>query len=275
MLLYPNAKINIGLFVTARRPDGYHDLETVFYPVPLRDVLEIKPMPKEQVHYLLQTVGHEIAGLPEDNLIIRVYKDMKAHYDLPPLDIYLQKRIPMGAGLGGGSSDAAFMIRALNEEFRLGMTDDEMAERVAKYGADCAFFIHNRPAYATGIGDQLTPIEFSLKGWYLVLVKPDIFISTKEAYSGVTPRQAPCHLPDAVRKDVYEWKDFIHNDFEESVFPQHPAIAAIKETLYDMGAAYASMSGSGSTVFGLFRHDCEEASRVFPEYYVFRQKLLI
>lgn len=275
MLLYPNAKINIGLFVTARRPDGYHNLETVFYPVPLRDVLEIKPMPKEQVPYLLQTVGHDIAGQPEDNLIIRVYKDMKAHYNLPPLDIYLQKRIPMGAGLGGGSSDAAFMIRALNEEFRLDMTDDEMAERVAKYGADCAFFIHNRPAYATGVGDQLTPIAFSLKGWYLILVKPDIFISTKEAYSGVTPRQAPCHLPDAVKKDVSEWKNFIHNDFEESVFPQHPAIAAIKETLYDMGAAYASMSGSGSTVFGLFRHDCEEASRVFPEYYVFRQKLLI
>lgn len=275
MLLYPNAKINIGLFVTGKRPDGYHNLETVFYPVPLRDVLEIKPVPKENVPYLFQTVGYDIAGRPEDNLVIRIYEDMKAEFDLPPLDIYLQKRIPMGAGLGGGSSDAAFMMRALNEEFHLGLTDDELARRVAKYGADCAFFIHNRPAYATGIGDRLAPLKLSLKGWHIVLVKPDIFISTKEAYSGVTPQPAPCHLPEVVMQDVSVWKELISNDFEDSVFPKYPSIAAIKKTLYDMGAVYASMSGSGSTVFGLFRHDCEEAARVFHDCYVFRQKLLV
>ena len=275
MLLLPNAKINIGLFVTEKRPDGYHNLETVFYPIPLRDNLEIKRLEKEDVPYLLQTAGHKIEGAPEDNLIIKVYRDLQAEFKLPPVEIYLYKNIPMGAGLGGGSSDAAAMMRGLNEIFGLNLTDDEMVSRLAGYGADCAFLVHNRPAHATGIGNVLSPIALTLKGWTLVLVKPDIFISTKLAYSGIIPRPAPCRLPEVVLRNVETWRECIHNDFEASVFPQYPAIAAIKETLYDMGASYAAMSGSGSTVFGLFKHSCEEAERVFHDCYVFRKTLSV
>jgi len=273
MLLNPCAKINIGLYVTEKRADGYHNLETVFYPVPLCDELELRPLRGSNDLWNLQTVGAPVAGKPEDNLVVKVYESLRTDFpQVAPLDIYLKKRIPTGAGLGGGSSDAAAMMRGMNNFFQLGMNEDEMEQRVARLGADCAFFVRSRPAFATGIGDILTPLPLSLKGWTLLLVKPDDFVSTREAYADVRP-QAPRHdLREAIATPVESWQEGVTNDFEPSVFARHPRIAAIKETLYDLGAAYASMSGSGSAVFGLFRHK-QEAAEVFSDCFVFQSLL--
>lgn len=274
MLSFPCAKINIGLYVVSKRPDGYHNLETVFYPIPLQDVLETKPLTMSNAPYALQTVGAPIAGNADDNLVVKVYRDLKAEFNLPALDIYLHKRIPMGAGLGGGSSDAAYMLKTLNADFELQLSDDEMERRIANYGADCAFFIREQPSFATGIGDELTPIDLSLKGFTLVLVKPSTFVSTREAYAGVVPQRPACDLREALAQPVESWRHTVSNDFERSVFLAHPEIAAIKTTLYDMGAVYAAMSGSGSTVFGLFRRPVEEAEMVFSDCFVFQKALL-
>ena len=271
--IFPIAKINIGLYVTRRREDGYHDLETIFYPIPLHDNLSISPLKMSDAPYHLQTAGHKIEGNSEDNLIVKVYKQLAEEFDLPALDIYLYKRIPMGAGLGGGSSDAAAMIKLLNETFDLGLSTADMERRVARLGADCAFFVQGKPAFATGIGDILTPIELSLSGMHLVLVKPDIFVSTKEAYGGIVPATPEHYLLEAIKAPIAEWRHTVSNDFEKNVFRLHPEIAAIKQTLYDMGAVYASMSGSGSTVFGLFPHAVEEAERVFDDCFVWQSKL--
>lgn len=276
MLTLPCAKINIGLYVTAKRPDGYHDLQTVFYPIPLWDQLEINVLDeKERKPFELRIGGKPVEGNPEKNLVVRVYNALKEEFGLPPLDIFLYKNIPTGAGLGGGSSDAAFMMKALNEQFALGLTEQEMERRVAAFGADCAFFVRALPAYATGIGDRLSPIALSLKGLYLLLVKPADFVSTREAYAGIVPAQPVTDLRTALSRPVEEWRDTVGNDFEASIFAAHPAIAAIKHTLYDMGAAYASMSGSGSTVFGLFRRPVDEAARVFPDCFVYSHPLSI
>lgn len=270
---FPIAKINIGLYVTRRREDGYHDLETIFYPIPLHDNLSISPLKMSDAPYQLQTAGHKIEGNSDDNLIVKVYKQLAEEFDLPALDIYLYKRIPMGAGLGGGSSDAAAMIKLLNETFDLGLSTADMERRVARLGADCAFFVQGKPAFATGIGDILTPIELSLSGMHLVLVKPDVFVSTKEAYGGIVPATPEHDLLEAIKAPIAEWRHTVSNDFEKNVFRLHPEIAAIKQTLYDMGAVYASMSGSGSTVFGLFPHAVEEAERVFDDCFVWQSKL--
>lgn len=274
MLTLPCAKINIGLYVTAKRPDGYHDLQTAFYPIPLWDQLEIKLLDeREGKPFDLRIGGKPVEGDPEKNLVVRVYRSLKEEFDLPPLDIFLYKNIPTGAGLGGGSSDAAFMMKALNKKFDLGMDSDEMERRVAAFGADCAFFVRAVPAYATGIGDRLSPLALSLKGLHLVLVKPADFVSTKEAYAGIVPRQPATDLRTALTEPVEEWRHTVTNDFEANIFAAHPAIAAVKRTLYDMGAAYAAMSGSGSTVFGLFRRPVEEAARVFPDCFVYTHPL--
>lgn len=270
---FPQAKINIGLNVVARRPDGYHDLETIFYPTLLTDTLEAEPLLLSTAPYELHTSGYEIAGEAKDNLVVRVAVDICKEFDLPAQEIWLGKRIPMGAGLGGGSSDAAAMLRLLNETYDLQLTEAEMEQRIARYGADCAFFIQARPCYATGIGDQLQPISLSLRGLTLLLVKPSTAVSTREAYGGITPRPSTIDLREAVKRPVEEWRDVVKNDFEPGVFRLHPEIAAIKQTLYDMGALYAAMSGSGSTVFGLFRHEQESAAEVFKDCFVFQQKI--
>lgn len=275
MLLLPNCKINLGLQVVRKRPDGYHDLQTVFYPIPLRDNLELRELRNSDAPYALQLAGQAIEGNPDDNLIIKVYRQLKEEFDLPALDIYLYKHIPLGAGLGGGSSDAAFMMKGLNEVFELGLSDYEMERRLAGLGADCAFFVQNVPAYATGIGDELTPIPLSLKGMYIVLVKPDVFVSTREAYAGVTPKEPEHDLLKALRRPVTEWRDRVVNDFEPSVFAAHPELAAVKQTLYDMGADYAAMSGSGSTLFGLFSRPVPEARKVFKEHFVWTEHLVV
>ncbi len=275
MICFPNAKINLGLYVTERRPDGYHNLETVFLPIPLQDVLEIKPLDFYDQEYELQVAGNKIEGRPEDNLVVRVFLDMKHEFGLPAQSIYLYKRIPTGAGLGGGSSDAAFMMRMLNERFKIGLTKAQMADRLSNYGADCPFFVYNTPSMAKGIGDILSPMKLDLSQWTLLLVKPSTFISTKEAYAGIVPCRPKHSLEDSLNLPIDQWRGRIENHFEKSVFPLHPEIEAIKQTLYDMHAVYASMSGSGSTVFALMPHTFEEAAEVFPDCFVFQKRLVV
>ena len=267
MITFPNAKINLGLRITERRPDGYHNLETIFYPIHLEDALEVVPLKDNKQEYDLKITGTPIDGTTEDNLVVRGYRLLKQDFDFPPLHIYMYKHIPLGAGLGGGSSDAAFMIKLLNEKFALGMTTGQMEAYASRLGADCAFFIQDRPVLATGIGNEFTPIDLSLKGMYIVLVKPSVSVSTREAYAGVTPQRPDVPLTTLIRRPIEEWRDCIANDFEPSVFRAYPEIAAIKDKLYDMGAVYASMSGSGSTVYGIFRESVPYVDEHFGEHF--------
>ncbi len=253
MLVFPDAKINLGLNIIEKRPDGYHNLETIFYPVPVEDALEINILNEGNGKFRLHQAGMEIAGEAENNLVVKAYKLLDARFNLPPIDIHLFKRIPSGAGLGGGSADAAFMLKLLNEKFNLGLATEELEEYAARLGADCAFFIRNQPTYAEGIGNIFSPITFSLKGYQIWLVKPDIFVSTKDAFARIRPHRPDRALKDIVQLPVEEWKGLMFNDFEESVFPQFPAIGEIKEEMYRQGAVYASMSGSGSSVYGIFK----------------------
>lgn len=255
MITFPNAKINLGLNITEKRPDGYHNLETIFYPIPLEDALEACPRKEGPGCYSLSQSGLSIEGDAENNLVVKAYKLLDETYHLPPVDIYLHKHIPSGAGLGGGSADAAFMLKLLNRMYRLNLTDDQLEAYAARLGADCAFFVRNQPTYAEGIGNIFSPVELSLTGWQLLLVKPDIFVSTRDAFARIRPRHPERNLRDLISQPVESWKDYMINDFEESVFPQFPAIGDIKTELYRLGAVYASMSGSGSSVYGLFAPD--------------------
>jgi len=289
MITFPNAKINLGLNITEKRADGYHNLETIFYPIHLQDALEVTRREKDDTPYTLHVKGTALEGAPEDNLVVKAYELLKKDYEMPPIDIHLFKHIPTGAGLGGGSSDCAFMIKLLNEKFRLNLSLEEMESYAARLGADCAFFIRNQPVFATGIGNIFEPIRLSLSGCYLVLVKPDIFVSTREQRRQlvlqlvrvlilvdhdivefalvirphITPHKPEVSLKDIVRQPVETWKDSMKNDFEDSVFLQHPEIAAIKDELYDLGAVFASMSGSGSSVYGIFRQPVENVDEKF------------
>ena len=255
MLVFPNAKINLGLNITEKRPDGYHNLETIFYPVPVEDALEINILNEGNEKFRLHQAGMEIAGEAENNLVVKAYKLLDVRFNLPPIDIHLFKHIPSGAGLGGGSADAAFMLKLLNEKFNLGLATEELEDYAARLGADCAFFVRNQPTYAEGIGNIFSPITSSLKGYQIWLVKPDIFVSTKDAFARIRPHRPDRSLKDIVQLPVEEWKGIMVNDFEESVFPQFPAIGEIKEEMYRQGAIYASMSGSGSSVYGIFKED--------------------
>lgn len=254
MITFPNVKINLGLSITEKRPDGYHNLETVFYPVALEDALEVRTSSATAPDrkFTLHQHGLEIAGKPEDNLVSKAYQLLDEEFNLPPVDIHLYKHIPSGAGLGGGSSDAAFMLKLLNEHFHLHLSDNQLEAYAATLGADCAFFIRNKPTFAEGIGNIFSPIELSLSGYGIMIVKPDIFVSTREAFSNIHPNRPAHPIKEVIQRPVSEWKETLINDFEASVFPLHPAIEAIKQELYNQGAAYASMSGSGSSVFGLF-----------------------
>jgi 4-diphosphocytidyl-2-C-methyl-D-erythritol kinase len=258
MILFPNAKINLGLNITEKRSDGYHNLETVFYPIPLEDVLEVVPAKDSKVDCRLTCSGIPVEGDPEKNLVVKAYRLLQKKYELPPIEIYLRKQIPSGAGMGGGSSDAAFMLKLLNDRFHLQMTTVEMETYASTLGADCAFFVRNEPVFAEGIGNIFSPIHLSLKGYTLVVVKPDIFVSTKEAFALVIPRKPKISIQELIQAPVSEWKETLKNDFEESVFRQFPAIEEIKQQLYEAGAVYASMSGSGSSVYGLFKETPEE-----------------
>ena len=258
MLLLPNCKINIGLRVVRKREDGYHDLETIFYPVyGLHDELEVEPA--EEFAFLQD--GLVIDCLPTDNLIYKVYKRMQEHFpQIGNVKITFKKNIPFGAGLGGGSSDAAHMAIALNEIFSLGLTREQLAEELRPLGADSPFFIYNTPCYAEGIGDRLSPITFDLSGLRLVMIKPNCSVSTKEAYAGIIRHpEAEGQIKQALAegKPLTDMCPLLINDFEQTVFPIHPEIAEIKQRLLSAGALYAAMSGSGSTVFGLFQNNPE------------------
>ena len=253
MVLYPNCKINIGLRVVRKREDGYHDLETIFYPVyGLHDELEVE----RSTNFEFCQEGLAVDCSAEDNLLIKCYQRMRAKYpQVGNVRIRFKKNIPFGAGLGGGSSDAAHMAIALNEIFELRLTQQQLAEEVPPLGADCPFFIYNTPCYAEGIGDKLTPISLDLSGLRLVMIKPNCGVSTKEAYAGIVRHP---EVEGQIKNALHEGLSFdimrplLINDFEQTVFPIHPEIAEIKQRLLDAGAVYAAMSGSGSTVFGLF-----------------------
>ena len=263
MIRFPIAKINLGLNVVARRPDGYHNLETVFYPVPIKDALEVQLMDDafpSAVDCDLKVSNLHIEGDEQKNLVVRAYNLLKQDFpQMPRVHAHLYKAIPTQAGMGGGSSDCAFMLSLLNDMCGLGLTEDQLIGYASRLGADCAFFILNKPAYAEGIGERLMPIELNLKDWYLGVVRPDIPVSTKEAFSLIVPQKPQVNCRDIVSGPVETWRDLLVNDFEQSVFSIHPELAVIKSHLYGMGAVYAAMSGSGSSLFGLFREPVDLA----------------
>ena len=275
MIYFPNCKINIGLNVVEKRCDGFHNIETLLYPIPLEDVLEIRPKSNG-------ITSIEISGLPidtktnNDNLCIRAYNLLKADYpDLPEVNIHLHKLIPMGAGLGGGSSDASFSLKLLNFVFELNLSLEVLDNYARKLGSDCPFFIYNVPAFAFNKGDDFSPTTLSLRGKTIVLVKPNIFISTAEAYSGVEPKKDEFDLLNIVENlPISQWKHFIKNDFEKSIFPKHKEFQIIKDKLYESGALYAQMSGSGSTLFGIFdRELADNEINQFNDSFVYHKTL--
>lgn len=263
MIVFPCAKINLGLNVVAKRADGYHDIETVFYPIPLYDALEIKYMSDDFPSLErcdIKITGNDIECDEEDNLVVRAYNLLAADFNLPRVHAHLYKRIPTRAGLGGGSSDAAYMIKLLDERFRLNIGIPEMERYAARLGADCAFFITSMPSFAYGKGDQLQPAdseEGNLEGYHIVIVKSDLQVSTADAYNAITAHKPAVCCRDIIRRPIETWKDCLINDFEEPIFQLHPQLKDIKSRLYDSRALYASMTGSGSAIYGLFRQKPE------------------
>ncbi len=258
MVCFPPCKINLGLNVLRKRSDGYHDLETCFYPVRWTDILEI--IPSDSFHF--GGSGTVVPGNPADNLCVKAYHLLRDEFNLPPVRIHLHKIIPTGAGLGGGSSDAAWTLRLLNDIFSLGLSQEAIQHRASFLGSDCAFFAGDQPMIGTGRGELLSPIQVDLSGKYIVIIKPDVHVSTAEAYAGITPNDSSVSVKDILTTvPLPEWKHVLKNDFEASVFRKYPAIAAIKKQLYDQGAEYACMSGSGSAVFGIFAEEPEEMGK--------------
>lgn len=253
MVTFPNAKINIGLNITSRRNDGYHNIETVMVPIPWCDILEITRSNSNET--TLSTHGRAVNCPIEKNLVMKAYRAMEKRYNLPAVNIILHKIIPDGAGLGGGSADAAFTLITLNQLFEIGASDDDLAQIAATIGADCPFFIYNTPMLATGIGTDFSPISIDLSGYKILVVKPQMSVPTAQAYSGVTPSIPQTSLSQLIATPISQWQDLIKNDFEDSIFPIHPIIKNIKEQIIAMGAKYASMSGSGSAVYGIFESD--------------------
>ena len=262
MLFFPNAKINIGLNITSKRADGYHNLESIFYPISWRDILEI--IPSKQLSF--ESTGLSIPL--HDNLCLKAYVLMKSHYDIAPVSIHLHKNIPIGAGLGGGSSDAAFTLMALNTIFELGLEKDELKKMAAQLGADCPFFIDNTPSLASGIGELLNSIDLDLSNYHLLVVKPDVFVSTAEAFSAIVPQTPTLSLQEEIKMSIEKWT--LKNDFEDSIFPQYPELLELKKSLIQAGALYASMSGSGSSIYGIFS---EKPQLEFDNYQLFHQVL--
>lgn len=254
MLEFPNAKINIGLNIIRKRPDGFHDLESLFYPIGMCDILEFIPAstPPDHSVFSFENTGIVLTDPVEKNLCVKAYRLVKKKYPLPSLQIHLHKVIPPGAGLGGGSSNGAFMIRMLSAAFDLGMTPHEMEEMAGTLGSDCPFFIRNQPAFATGRGNNLAPARPILSGYHIVVVHPGIHINTSEAYTKATPEESGKQLFESIKLPIHEWKQAIWNDFEEHIVNDYPEIGKLKEALYRSGALYSSLSGSGSAVYGIF-----------------------
>jgi len=267
MIVFPNAKINIGLHVVSKRPDGYHNLETVFYPVQLFDALEMV----ESRETKLTTSGIEVDGPPEKNLVLKAWHLLSKDFDLPPVHFYLHKNIPFGAGLGGGSADAAFTLKILNDFFSLQISSENLKKYASTLGADCPFFIDNKPAFAAGIGNELSPVDIDLSGFQIVILKPGFSVSTREAYRNIVPGHPDFNLAELAKLPVEKWKEAVINDFEKSVFPAYPEIKKCREILCQQGAIYASMTGSGSAVFGIFRHLPADFDNFIPRgIYIYR-----
>ncbi|OMP77160.1 4-(cytidine 5'-diphospho)-2-C-methyl-D-erythritol kinase [[Flexibacter] sp. ATCC 35208] len=249
MIVFPNCKINLGLHIVRRRADGFHDLETVFYPLQLTDALEVLSPGTLQFN----SSGIAIPGAADDNLCLKAWHLLKKDFpSIAEVDIHLHKHIPIGAGLGGGSADAAFMLMHLNQRFQLGLTTEQLVEYAAALGSDCPFFVLNKACYATGRGEVMTPVELDLKGWTFVLVYPDIHVNTGWAFKQLTPGEPDISLLEVIKRPVEEWKGLMKNDFEIPIFSAHPELAQIKEEMYRQGAVYATMSGSGSSIVGIF-----------------------
>lgn len=253
MIVFPNAKINIGLNIISRRNDGYHNLETVFYPIQIKDGLEVI----EAAELSFASSGIEIPGHANENLCLKAWHLLREDFEIPEVAIHLHKGIPIGAGLGGGSADAAFFIKLMNDKFSLGLSIEQMQAYARRLGADCAFFVRNEPVFAHGKGDEFEEVDFSLKGYFLVLVMPPVHVSTGEAYRGVKPAQPEKSLKELIHLPVGDWKFHIKNDFETSIFKNHPSIRGVKSALYEAGALYSSMSGSGASVYGIFKNEVE------------------
>lgn len=254
MISFPPCKINLGLNIISKRADGYHDIETCFYPVPWTDILEI--IPSKEFSFTLS--GKPIPGANDQNLCVKAYQLLQRDFDLPPVSIHLHKLIPTGAGLGGGSSDAAYTLKILNSVFEIQLSIQRLQEYASKLGSDCSFFIESKPMFGEGRGELLTAIELDLRGYYLVLINPNVHVSTAQAYAEVVP-QIPTYNSKSILKGrpPDQWRNLLGNDFEQSVFKQHPLIGEVKDSLYAQGATYASMCGSGSTVFGLFAYQVD------------------
>lgn len=272
MIVFPNCKINLGLQVLYKRDDGFHELNTVFYPLALNDCLEI--IPSQNGKSTFDSSGLLVPASKNGNLCEQAWQLMHEKYQVPPLQIHLHKRIPIGAGLGGGSSDATFTLKAISDLFELNLPDEELLHLSATLGSDCPFFVYNSPCIASGRGEILKPIKISLKGLIMVLVMPPLHISTKEAFASIKPGNPKYQLSEIIKTPIKEWPALLSNDFEPGIFKQYPIIAEIKEKLYDSGAIYASMSGSGSAVFGLFETPSpEELETQFGDCFYWQEEL--
>ena len=270
MIDFPNAKINLGLNILSKRKDGFHNLETVFYPIQLSDILEINVAEE----FSFMQTGLIIEGNQEQNLVVKAYRLLQNDFQLEPVRIHLHKIVPFGAGLGGGSSDAAFSIKMLNSIFQLNLSIEKMQEYACRLGSDCSFFIVNKPSLAKGRGEILSDIPISLSGYCLVLVNPGIHVPTVEAYARVTPKVPLVGLTELTNQKPDTWFNTLKNDFEDSIFERHPEIENLRNNMYHMGAVYASMSGSGSSVFGIFSDPLEKLPVEFDKYFVWQEILV-
>ena len=267
MLSFPNCKINLGLHILGKRDDGFHNLETVFYPVPFKEALELIPSTNTGIEFT--ATGLAVDGNAADNLCVKAYHLLKKDFpEIPTIKIHLHKAIPLGAGLGGGSADAAFMLKLLNEKFKLNLSTDQLINYALQLGSDCPFFIINKPCLATGRGEMLEEIAVDLSAYKIVLINPGIHINTGWAFSNITPAQPARSIKEIIQQPVNTWKDELKNDFESAVFTAHPAIKEIKEALYTQGAVYAAMSGSGSTVFGIFEPNTGPVTLKDSNYFI-------
>jgi 4-diphosphocytidyl-2-C-methyl-D-erythritol kinase len=278
MISFPNAKINLGLNIVRKRDDGYHDLETLFYPVALRDALEIIPQSEDLAgrgEVYLHLSGKTVEGPVESNICVKAWRMLKADFpSMPGIDLHLYKAIPMGAGLGGGSADGSFTLRMLNDMFRLGLTGEALESYALRLGSDCPFFIRNSPCFATGRGEHMTPITLDLSGFSFLLVHPGIHVSTAVAFAGVKPTIPDLSIREIVTMKVSEWRGRLVNDFERTVFKAFPAIESLRDKLYDSGAIYAAMTGSGSSVFGIFPQNGLPEIRFPEDHTIYRQESL-
>ncbi|MDI3520841.1 MAG: 4-diphosphocytidyl-2-C-methyl-D-erythritol kinase [Anaerophaga sp.] len=257
MVVFPNAKINLGLFVTEKRPDGFHNIETIFFPVPgFNDVLEVINNPDGSDDQFSES-GLATMTDKKDNLVFKALDLLRKDHHIPPLKIHLHKNIPCGAGLGGGSSNAAFMLNLLNEQYTLGLSEKTLEKKAAELGADCAFFIRNQPTLARGTGNIFSPVDISLTGFWIMIVVPPIHLSTPKAYQNIIPKPPAKKPEEIIKMPVEKWSQSLNNDFEANAFSWYPELAEIKENLYKNGALYAAMSGSGSAVFGIFNNKPE------------------